>query len=141
MQFEKFTVKGREAIAEAQRLAGRLGNPEIRPGHLLASLLMQDGGVVPSVIRTAGRDPSQIETETAKVVDGYSKVSGGAKAGLSRDFHAVLESAERESKNNGDSHISSEMMLVGVAAGTSKAQMHRARRLLAQQLEDQEAES
>ena len=46
MKFEKFTVKSREAIADAQNLAGRLGNPEIRPGHIVISLLHQEGGVV-----------------------------------------------------------------------------------------------
>ena len=50
MKFEKFTIKDREAIADAQRMAGQLGNPEIRPGYLLGALLTQEGGIVPSVI-------------------------------------------------------------------------------------------
>ena len=121
MKFESFTVKAREAIADAQRMAGRLGNPDIRPGHLLASLLTQDGGVVPSVIRGAGADPGRVEQETARLVDTYSKVRGGQQASVSRELAAAIESAEREAKNHGDSHTSSEMLLVGIASGTSKA--------------------
>lgn len=121
LQFEKFTLKAREAIAEAQRLAGRMGNPDIRPAHLLASLLTQEKGVVPSVIQHAGQDPARMEIQVATMIDGFSKVRGGSKAGVSRELGAALESAERESKARGDSHVSSEMLLVGIAAGTSKA--------------------
>ena len=65
MAFEKFTIKSREAIAEAQRLAGRLGNPEIRCGHLLAALLNQDGGVVPSILQNVGVKPDLVIGEVA----------------------------------------------------------------------------
>ncbi|MFT4623202.1 MAG: ATP-dependent Clp protease ATP-binding subunit ClpB [Myxococcota bacterium] len=120
MKFEKYTVKAREAIADAQRMAGRLGNPEIRPGHLLAAMLVQDGGSVPSIIKHLGLRGEQLETETAQLVDSYSKVRGGAKAGISRDFQAVLDSADSASKSHGDSHITSEMFLVAIVSGNSK---------------------
>jgi ATP-dependent Clp protease ATP-binding subunit ClpB len=121
MKFEKFTVKSREAIADAQNLAGRLGNPEIRPGHLLLTLLQQEKGVVPSILQTIGVKPNLVMNEAAKIVDSVSKVSGGSKAAISRDLQAVLDSAERETKKLGDSHVSTEVLLVGIASGTSKA--------------------
>ena len=83
MKFEKFTVKAREAIADAQRMAGRLGNPEIRPGHLLAVLLTQEGGVVPSVLRNAAISVERLEAGVAGIIDAYSKVRGGTQAGVS----------------------------------------------------------
>ena len=39
MKFERFTVKAREVISDAQALAGKFGNPEIRPQHFLMVLL------------------------------------------------------------------------------------------------------
>ena len=51
MKFERFTVKSREAIADSQGLAGKYGNPEIRPHHLLLVLLTQDQGVVASLLQ------------------------------------------------------------------------------------------
>jgi ATP-dependent Clp protease ATP-binding subunit ClpB len=128
MKFEKFTVKSREAIADAQQLAGKLGNPEIRPGHLLAALFNQENGIVGSVVRKMGVDPELLAGENAKIVDSYSKVSGGSQANLARDLHAALDAAETESKKLGDSHISAEMLFLGVAVGTSKeAQLLKAR--------------
>ncbi|MBN2800343.1 MAG: ATP-dependent chaperone ClpB [Deltaproteobacteria bacterium] len=121
MKFEKFTVKSREAISDAQQLAGRLGNPEIRPGHLLLTLLDQEGGVVPRVLKILGSNVEMIQSLAAEVVDSYSKVSGGSKAELARDFHDVLNTAERESKTVGDSHVSTEMLFLGIAMGSSKA--------------------
>ena len=50
MKFERFTVKAREAIADTQNLAGKFGNPEIRPAHLLMVLLTQEKGVVPNLV-------------------------------------------------------------------------------------------
>ena len=83
MKFEKFTVKAREAIADAQRMAGRFGNPEIRPGHLLAAMLVQEDGSIPRIVKHLGVRGESLDEETAELIDGYSKVSGGAKAGLS----------------------------------------------------------
>ena len=42
MDFNKLTVKGQEAVAAAQELARRRGNPEIYPEHLLMALLDQE---------------------------------------------------------------------------------------------------
>ncbi|TNE87024.1 MAG: ATP-dependent chaperone ClpB [Deltaproteobacteria bacterium] len=127
MKFEKFTTKSREAISDSQNLAGRLGNPEIRPGHLLVVLLDQEGGVVPSVLRNLGVNPELLQQKGAEIVDGFSKVAGGSKAQLSREFQALLDDAERESKALGDSHISTEVLLLGMANGSGKtAQLLRA---------------
>jgi len=120
MAFEKFTVKSREAIAEAQRVAGRLGNPEIRCGHLLATLLDQEGGVVPSILQTIGINADRVMEETAQIVDAISKVSGGQKAGVSRELQSALDTADQEARKLGDSHVSTEVLLLGIASGSSK---------------------
>ena len=39
MKLDRFTVKSREAISDAQALCGKNGNPEIRPHHLMMVLL------------------------------------------------------------------------------------------------------
>src|SRR3712207_5279697 len=42
MDFNKLTLKSQEAVAGAQELARRAGNPEIHPEHLLLALLDQE---------------------------------------------------------------------------------------------------
>ena len=42
MDFNKLTIKSQEAVAAAQELARRNGNPELYPEHLLLALLDQE---------------------------------------------------------------------------------------------------
>ena len=42
MDFTKLTIKSQEAVAAAQELARRQGNPELYPEHLLLALLDQE---------------------------------------------------------------------------------------------------
>jgi len=44
MDFNKLTIKAQEAVAAAQELARRSGNPELYPEHLLLALLDQEIG-------------------------------------------------------------------------------------------------
>ncbi|MCB9746203.1 MAG: ATP-dependent chaperone ClpB [Alphaproteobacteria bacterium] len=116
MAYEKFTVKAVEAIAESQRIAGRMGNPEIRPIHLLLSLLDQNKGIIPNLISRVGVNLTQLTQDAAQVVDQLPKVSGGAKASVSRYLQQVFDHAEQTSKRYKDTHIPSEMLLVGIVA-------------------------
>ena len=114
MSFEKFTVKAVEAIAEAQRVAGRMGNPEVRPAHILLTLLEQDKGIIPNLLNRVGASPDQLKAGAAKLVGALPKVSGGTKANLSRQLQSVLDEAEKASKKYKDTHIASEMLLIGL---------------------------
>ena len=42
MDFNKLTLKSQEAVAAAQELARRNGNPELYPEHLVIALLDQE---------------------------------------------------------------------------------------------------
>ena len=121
MKFEKFTVKAREAISDAQNLAGKMGNPEIRPQHLLMVLLTQEKGVAPSILSQVGVDLPGLQRGAAKQLDELPKVHGGTQAALARTFQAVLDSAEKESKTLGDTHISTELFLVGLCDAQDKS--------------------
>ena len=51
MQFDKFTIKSQEAIQESQAIAERLGHQEIKPEHLLVTLIEQKEGVIIPVLQ------------------------------------------------------------------------------------------
>ncbi|MFZ5478830.1 MAG: ATP-dependent chaperone ClpB [Myxococcota bacterium] len=115
MKFERFTVKAREVISDAQQLAGKFGNPEIRPQHFLMVLLTQEKGIAQSLLSQIGVDVAGLTREAAKLVDELPKVSGGAQANLSRAAQEVLDVADREAKALGDTHVATELLLLGVA--------------------------
>ncbi len=120
--FEKFTVSAREIMAESQRMAGKLGNPEITPAHFLMSMLDQEDGITIRILAKLHIELDDILTSCAKALKSLSTVSGAAKARFSREADAVIDKSELLAKKMGDTHISVEMMLLAIAGGKSKGQ-------------------
>ena len=112
MDFEKLTIKSGEAVAAAQELARRAGNPELTPDHLTIALLDQE---LPRTL--VQRSGSTVETVRAEA-DGLAQqpsVSGGpaqpqAGAGLRR----VLDDAFAEAASLGDEFVSVEHLLLAL---------------------------
>ena len=114
MKFDKFTVKAREAIADSQNLAGRLGNPELRPQHLLMVLLTQDKGVVQSLLKHVGIPIDQFQRDATRLLDELPKVSGGTQARMSKQLTDALAKADSIARELGDSHVASEVLFLAV---------------------------
>jgi ATP-dependent Clp protease ATP-binding subunit ClpB len=118
MQADRFTVKSQEALAAAQRLAGARRNPEVVPAHLLASLLEQEGGIVVPVLRRANADPEAVRRRTNEALDALPTVSGDASAtpALGRELIELLNRADEEARGFGDEYVSTEHLLLALAA-------------------------
>ena len=54
MDINRFTEKAQEALLAAQQRASRAGNQQVDVEHLLATLLEQDQGLAPAILRKAG---------------------------------------------------------------------------------------
>ena len=61
MDFNKLTIKSGEAVAGAQELARRAGNPELTPDHLTIALLEQE--LPRTLLERAGADPASLRAE------------------------------------------------------------------------------
>ena len=61
MDFNKLTIKAQEAVAAAQELARRTGNPELYPEHLLVALLDQE--LVRSLVEAADYDVASLRAD------------------------------------------------------------------------------
>jgi ATP-dependent Clp protease ATP-binding subunit ClpB len=118
MQADRFTVKSQEALAAAQRLAGARRNPEVAPQHVLAALLEQDGGIVVPVLRRAGADPASARAAANAALDALPTVTGDAPAApsLSQDTIDLLRRADEEARGFGDEYVSTEHLLLALAA-------------------------
>ncbi|MBW2236511.1 MAG: ATP-dependent chaperone ClpB [Deltaproteobacteria bacterium] len=103
MRFDKLTIKGQEALSEAQSLATSRGHSQITPGHLLRALLDQPEGS--SIL--LGR----VEEALAQL----PKVSGGAQPSLSPATSRALEAAFVEADARGDEYVSTEHVLLAIA--------------------------
>jgi ATP-dependent Clp protease ATP-binding subunit ClpB len=113
---DKLTIKSQEALAEAQSLAGARGHSQIQPAHLLHALLAQPEGVTIPILQKLGIPVEGLQGQLEEVLGRIPKVSGGAQPQLSPATARALETAFREADALKDEYVSTEHLLLAVAA-------------------------
>src|ERR671929_1530871 len=115
---DRFTIKSQEAIQAAQRLAEGRRNPQLTPEHLLAVLLEQDAGVVVPVLQKLGVAPARLREQLNASLDALPALGGegGEPAGASSELIQLLRAAEKEAAELGDEYVSTEHLLLALAA-------------------------
>jgi ATP-dependent Clp protease ATP-binding subunit ClpB len=125
MHPDRFTIKAQEALTAAQALASQRHNPQTAPEHLLAALLEQSDGIVVPVLRKLGVDPAAVAATLAPALERLPRLSaqapGAEPAGGSSDLVRVLTAAEREMRELGDTYVSTDHLLLALAADQSTA--------------------
>jgi ATP-dependent Clp protease ATP-binding subunit ClpB len=113
---DKFTIKSQEAIAQAEDMAGKHGNPEIVPLHLMAALLAQADGVVVPILKKLGAAPELLAGETQSALDKLPRVEGpGASSShISPELKRVLEKSFSVADSLKDDYVSTEHFLVAM---------------------------
>jgi ATP-dependent Clp protease ATP-binding subunit ClpB len=114
MRWDKFTVMSQEAIQRAQAKAGELGNPEVRPEHLLWSFLGQEDNIVNALLAKLGTPAARVRADLDSALGRIPKVSGGGEAGLSAELRDVLASAEKEAEKLKDEYVSTEHLFLAM---------------------------
>jgi len=119
MRFDKLTIKSQEALSEAQSLAASRGHSQIQPAHLLRALLGQPEGITVPILQKLGVPLDTLQGRVEEILEGIPKVQGGAQAQLSRTLSRVLEAAFSEAEQLGDEYVSTEHLLLAIAAEKS----------------------
>ena len=115
MRPDKMTTKSQEAFRAAVDQASRRGNPELSPEHVLAAMLLQEGGVAAPLLQKAGADVGALETALAGKLEGLPRVTGGAEPGMSRRMLDVVRKADDEAKALKDDFTSVEHYVLAMA--------------------------
>ena len=120
---DKLTTKSQEALAEAIRLATDAGNPQVEPLHLLAALLAQQGGVAVALLDAVGVNRGEVESRANAALAALPASEGSSvqQPGASRTLSRVISDAGKEATALGDAYISTEHLLIAVAASQSQA--------------------
>jgi ATP-dependent Clp protease ATP-binding subunit ClpB len=113
MDFEKLTIKSGEAVAGAQELARRVGNPELTPDHLALALLDQE--LPRTLLERAGASPAAVRSEAEARLAQQPSVSGGAQPQVSTAFRKALDDAFAEATQLQDEYVSVEHLLLALA--------------------------
>ena len=109
MDFQKLTLKSQEAVAAAQELARRLGNPELYPEHLLLALLDQElpQQLVPDA--AALRAQAEAELRARPTIQGAQQ-----QPNLSAALSRALDQAADEARRMEDDYVSTEHLLLAL---------------------------
>jgi ATP-dependent Clp protease ATP-binding subunit ClpB len=113
MDFNKLTIKSGEAVAGAQELARRTGNPEVTPDHLAIALLDQE--LPRTLVERAGANPAGLRGEAEARLAQQPSISGGAaQPQASTGFRALLDDAFAEASTLQDEFVSVEHLLLAL---------------------------
>ncbi len=126
-RFDKFTVKAQEALQATQDVAGRHGNQQLEPLHLLLALVEQPEGLVPAILERLGVAPGAVRNETEAAIEPLPKVGGAPEHYLSPALKEALDRAAKEAEPFHDEFVSTEHLLLALARKSNDA----ASRLLA----------
>src|SRR5579871_2527463 len=120
MRMDKLTIKAQEAVQQAQSLAERSQNVQIDVEHLLAALLQQTDGVTGPLLQKLGVNIGLLAQQVEAEINRLPKVAGTAEHGASVTprLRTVFNSAFTEAERMKDEYVSTEHLLLGIAADT-----------------------
>lgn len=115
---QKFTTMAQEAVGDAIQSASAAGNAQVETLHVMDALLRQENGVARSLIEAAGGDPQAIAAVVRNALVALPSASGSSTSQpqASRQLTAAIAQAEKEMQQMGDEYVSTEHLLIGIAA-------------------------
>jgi ATP-dependent Clp protease ATP-binding subunit ClpB len=121
MRFDKLTIRAQEAVQEALHLAEQYRHPAVDSEHLMLALLQQEGGVVPAILQKLGVMPAVIRNGVEAELKRRPQASGASAVGaqMTQRLKAVFDTAFEEATRLKDEYVSTEHLLLGLAADTA----------------------
>ncbi len=119
MRFEKLTVKSQEAVSEAQSLATTRGHSQITTAHLLRTMVEQPEGSTVPILQKIGVPLDRLVDALEGRLGAMPKVHGGAQSTISPTLQRVLDAAFAEADSRKDEYVSTEHLLLAIAADVS----------------------
>jgi ATP-dependent Clp protease ATP-binding subunit ClpB len=117
----RWTLKTQEAVNTAIAVARSASNPEVTPDHLLLALLGQEEGIVLPILQKVGVAPLHVRNLAEDAVSKLPK-SYGSESRVSREFTALIDTADEIRRDLHDEYLSTEHLLLAMAdaVGVSK---------------------
>ncbi|AEW95679.1 MULTISPECIES: ATP-dependent Clp protease ATP-binding subunit [Streptomycetaceae] len=123
----ELTNKSQEALSAANSRAVSAGHADLTPAHLLTALLeAPENDNLKDLVTAVGADPEALRKSASAQLDALPRVQGATVAPPqpSRDMLAVLADASQRARELGDAYVSTEHLLIGLAAkGGSVAEL------------------
>ncbi|MEV5340283.1 ATP-dependent chaperone ClpB [Streptomyces sp. NPDC052676] len=115
----ELTNRSRDAINAAGNRAVTEGHPDLTPAHLLLALLQgQDNENITDLLVAVEADLAAVRAGAEKILAGLPSVTGSTVAPPqpNRELLAVIADAQARARDLGDEYLSTEHLLLGLAA-------------------------
>ncbi|MFG3253821.1 ATP-dependent chaperone ClpB [Streptomyces sp. NPDC048172] len=115
----ELTNKSRDAISAANSRAVTDGHPDITPAHLLLALLTgEDNENIQDLLAAVEADQAVLRAGTERLLGSLPAAQGStvSQPQPDRELLAVIADAAQRAKELGDQYVSTEHLLIGIAA-------------------------
>lgn len=121
--FNKLTVKAQELIQNAVEAAQNYGNQVIEPEHILAAMMEGEDNIAVSLMKKSEANLNHIKLKMAEFLERLPKVSGAGAGSqqMSVSTARLLDNAAAESAKLKDEYVSTEHLLIALAAHEGQA--------------------
>ena len=115
MRFDKLTLGFQHALQDAQSLAVKNDHQHIEPEHVLAAMLEQTKGTIPSLLAVAGGRVDRIKADVAMSLETLPQVTGGeVEVMMGRALNNILNATEKLAHKKEDEYIASELFVLAL---------------------------
>ncbi len=123
MKLDRLTTRAAEALREALESARARGHAEFGSEHLLLALLDQKDGVATAILKRIGVRPEDLRRSILAGLDRKPTQSGDVapEPQPARGLTKILESAFEEARRFKDEYVSTEHLLLAIAAAGKDA--------------------
>jgi len=125
MDFERFTNKAKECVAQSQQILRRYKHNQIDVEHVLLSLLEQEGGVVPRVLEKMGVDAEALSASVERELGKQPQVEvSGTDTGqifITPQAGQLFDTAWQRAQQFGDSFVACEHLFLAMLGAPSTA--------------------
>jgi ATP-dependent Clp protease ATP-binding subunit ClpB len=117
LRLDRFTERSQEALQAAQQAAETLQHATVEPEHLLLALLEQPEGLVPTLLRRMEVQPETLSSRLRSLLESRPKqIGGGGEVTIGPALRPVLMAAFDEMGRLKDEYVSTEHLLLAIAA-------------------------
>ncbi|MEN8649553.1 ATP-dependent chaperone ClpB [Streptomyces sp. 21So2-11] len=120
----ELTNKSRDAINAASNRAVQGGHADLTPAHLLLALLEgEDNANIIDLLAAVEADRAAVRSGAERIIAALPSVTGSTVAPPqpNRELLAVIADASQRAKELGDDYLSTEHLLIGIAAKGGRA--------------------
>ncbi|MFV0388945.1 MAG: ATP-dependent chaperone ClpB [Pyrinomonadaceae bacterium] len=115
MRFDRFTIRGQEAVQNSIGVAQKNENQQVEPEHLLLAMLEQEQSVVRPILGKVGANRGQLEADLEAAIAKFPKVTGAQQYFSSR-INTIFAEAQKIAEKMEDEYVSTEHLLIATAS-------------------------